>query len=179
MRLVFVSVYTKVIFLCTEYIEKNLTPIRHKTAFEKFFFGSVQRAKAANPQKDACSSVINSVEYRFPYSALPISPLLLCLKATFVWRQHLMGVFAEMWSVLLTKAQHHNPKDNARPSERKLLLLFTLSVLVFFSPIKTSLCGSNVIYAIKEYVYWGGGTTGNSGWIDLAIKAQCADASIF
>lgn len=50
MQLVFVIVYTKVIFLCTEYIAKNLTPIRHKTAFEKFFSESVQRAKPANPQ---------------------------------------------------------------------------------------------------------------------------------
>lgn len=48
-----------------------------------------------------------------------------------------------------------------------------------FGPRKTSSRGSNVIYAIKEYVYCGGGTTRNSGWIDLAIKAQCADASIF
>lgn len=151
MRLVFVSVYTKVIFLCTEYIEKNLTPIRHKTAFEKFFFGSVQRAKPANPQKDACSSVINSVEYRFPYSALPISPLLLCLKATFVWRQHLMGVFAEMFCCFVDKSTTSQPQGQCKTFREEAAIIVHVVCFSFLQShkniivwVKCDLCNKRI-----------------------------------
>lgn len=146
MWLVFVIVYTKVISLCPE-ITKNLTPIRHKTVFEKIFSESVQRAKPANPQKDACSSAIISVEYCFLYSALPVSPLLLCLKATFV----IWWVCLQRCAVLFDKSttSQHQGQCNTFSEEAAIIVhcvcfSFVQSHKNFIVWVKCDLCNKRI-----------------------------------
>lgn len=157
----FVIVYTKVLFLCTEYVCKKKKMDSHQTQnclWEPHFWISTEQNLLILKRMFAAQPIVHSATVSHILLDRCLSLSLLC-----VWRQHSMLDGCVCRDVQCFVRQKHNVTTPRTMQHLQWGSCYYCSLCPFilFSPIKTLSCGSNVIYAIKEYVYWGCGATGN------------------